>query len=208
MILIGIAKIFIGRFKPRKTSYKKLWVKGSILKYRDLSKIKLDPYDLDKNLEIIKQIGVEAPDSVIEQFYLDHNQNSRFLTLYGDLDLNELRWELIELEVSEFYKIGSNASFAEFLAEVSESIFYYEQLGDSVIDCRPKILNHWKLNGTWLVPPILIDCSLLGGVPNMPHLVEGHTRVGCLLGLDKYRIIPIAKKHQVYWGFVTKRHVK
>ena len=174
------------------------------MKYRDLSKIKLDPFDRDKNLETVKQIGIEAPDSVIEQFYLDHNQNSRFLSLYGDLELDELRWELIDLETSEFLKIGNNASFAEFLEEVSEDASHYEQVGESVIDCRPKVLNHWKLNGTWLMPPIFLDCSLLGGVSNMPHLVEGHTRVGCLLGLNKYRIIPIAAKHQVYWGSLQK----
>ncbi|MCG7535040.1 hypothetical protein [Pseudoalteromonas sp. OOF1S-7] len=174
------------------------------MKYRDLSKIALDPDSTDKSIELLRQHGVSAPDSVIEQFYIDHNANSRFLALYGDLSLSDLKWELVELDTTRFLQIGSNASFPDFLEEVSEDASHFHDVGEAVIDCREEVLNHWKKHGTWLTPPILLDAKVLGGKSGMPHLVEGHSRVGCLLGIQKYRIIPLADRHKVYWGSIQK----
>ncbi|MBE4489949.1 hypothetical protein [Vibrio parahaemolyticus] len=174
------------------------------MKYKDLSKIALDPYITDKSIDLLKQRGVSAPDSVIEQFYIDHNANSRFLTLYGDLSLPDLKWELVDFDTTKFLQIGSNASFPDFLEEVSEDASHFHDIGEAVIDCREEVLNHWKKHGTWLTPPIFLDANVLGGKSGIPHLVEGHSRVGCLLGIQKYKIIPLADRHKVYWGSIRK----
>ncbi|MEZ8082414.1 hypothetical protein [Enterovibrio norvegicus] len=175
------------------------------MKYKDLSKILLDPHNIEKNIDLLKRLHeVNAPDSVIEQFYIDHNANSRFLDLYGALSLHDLKWELVEFDTTRFLQIGSNASFPDFLDEVSEDASYFEEVGEDVIDCRESVLNHWKTHGTWLTPPIFLDANVLGGKSSIPHLVEGHSRVGCLLGIQKYRIIPLADKHKVYWGYIHK----
>ncbi|HIF9075596.1 TPA: hypothetical protein ACX6NV_000421 [Photobacterium damselae] len=174
------------------------------MKYKDLSKIVLDPNSTDKSIDLLKQRGVSAPDSVIEQFYIDHNANSRFLALYGDLSLPDLKWELVDLDTTKFLQIGSNASFPDFLVEVSEDASNFHDVGDAVIDCREEVLNYWKKHGTWLTPPIFLDANVLDGKSGIPHLVEGHSRVGCLLGIQKYKIIPLADRHKVYWGSIRK----
>jgi hypothetical protein len=174
------------------------------LKYQDLSKIALDPYSTKMSIELLKLHGVSAPDSVIEQFYIDHNSINRFLELYGDLSLHELKWELVEFDTTKFLKIGRKASFPDFLKEVSEDASHFEEVGEAVIDCREVVLNYWKRHGTWLSPPIFLDANVLGGKSCMPHLVEGHSRVVCLLGIQKYGIIALADKHKVYCAFVHK----
>lgn len=174
------------------------------MKYKDLSKITLDSYNTERSIELLKQYGVSAPDSVIEQFYIDHNADSRFLALYGDLSLSDLKWELVDFDTTNFLRIGNNASFPNFLEEVSEDASRFEEVGEAVIDCREVVRNHWKKHGTWLTPPIFLDANVLGGKPCIPHLVEGHSRVGCLLGIKKYRIIPLADRHKVYWGSTRK----
>ncbi|AUI88891.1 hypothetical protein BS333_21185 (plasmid) [Vibrio azureus] len=174
------------------------------MKYKDLSRVVLDPYSTEKSIELLKLHGVSAPDSVIEQFYIEHNDNSSFLGLYGDLSLPDLKWDLVDFDTSKFLQIGSNASFPDFLEEVSEDASHFHCVGEDVIDCREVVLNHWKKHGTWLTPPIFIDANVLGGKDGIPHLVEGHSRVGCLLGIQKYRIIPLAERHKVYWGSLRK----
>ncbi|SMY35397.1 hypothetical protein [Photobacterium andalusiense] len=174
------------------------------MKYKDLSKIVLDLYSTAKSINLLKQHGVSAPDSVIEQFYIDHNSESCFLALYGDLSLPDLKWELVDFDTTKFLQIGSNASFPDFLEEESERASHFHDVGEAVIDCREEVLNHWKKHGTWLTPPIFLDANVLGGKSGIPHLVEGHSRVGCLLGIQKYKIIPLADRHKVYWGSIRK----
>ncbi len=174
------------------------------MKYIDLSKVVFDPYDVEKNIKLVESFGVQAPKSVIEQFYVDHNRDNTFQELYGELDLNSLHWELVEVPTNLFCQIGENASYADYLEEVSEDASQYKWAGDSVIDCRHEVLSHWKQYGSWLTPPILIDGSVIGKLLNTPHLVEGHSRVGCLLGINKYKIIPSAPTHKIYWGTLRK----
>ena len=174
------------------------------MKYIDLSNIVFDPYDIENNIKLVENLGVQAPRSVIEQFYIDHNRDSTFQELYGDLDLSLLEWELIEAPTELFFQIGHNASYADFLEEMSEDASHYESNGDSVIDCRPEVLSHWKEFGSWLTPPILIDGNVIGKRAKTPHLVEGHSRVGCLLGINKYKIIHSASIHKIYWGTLRK----
>jgi len=147
-----------------------------------------------------EKFAIDAPDLVIEQFYIDHGRNETFQNLYGSIDLERIRWSLIEVETEHFKKIDKAASFPDFLEETSMDASHYEEQGDFVFHCTETVIDHWKNHGTWIKPPIFIDGRILSIPTTDFHLVEGHTRVGCVIGCDNFGIIPVAKKHKVYFG--------
>lgn len=177
------------------------------MRYSELSSLEFDPYDIDKSISIVKSAGkIHAPDSVIEQFYIDHSDNGRFINMYGSIDIERLEWKLIEVETRTLVNIGDAATYPDFVKEVTEDASRYKDQGDVAIDCRPNVSNHWKLHGTWVVPPIFLDGAMLTPPSMKYHLVEGHTRVGCLCGVAKYGTINLAKKHKIYFGSICARN--
>jgi hypothetical protein len=171
------------------------------MKYSDLLQINFDWWDKTGNIQKLKkEFSINAPDSVIEQFYLDHSNKVEFIELYGDFDITKIIWKLKDFPTAFFEKIGNNATFPDFLNEKAQDASHYSKHGDWMIDGRENVVCQWKKIGTWLTPPILIDRNLLGEELGTPHLVEGHSRVGCLLGINKYKIIPLSSHHKAYWG--------
>ena len=120
--------------------------------------------------------------------------------LYGEVDLNTIEWELVEIATEELLNLGSLATHPDFILEVSEDASHYNDLGDKAINCRESDLIHWKQFGSWVTPPVFIKGEVLGKPDVDLHLVEGHTRLGHLLGLTKYKVFSVAKVHKVYLG--------
>ncbi|EPW5455660.1 hypothetical protein [Enterobacter hormaechei] len=141
-----------------------------------------------------EQYGLDAPDPVIKEIYYALAGFERHQTLYGHLELSKIEWIRTELPSAVFLGIGDNATFPNYLHEVSED---YHGEG-FVLDLRPEVDEHWRKFGTWLEPPFLIDRSLLVPKANGLHLVEGHTRVGTLLGALKYNFVTVAKRHSIF----------
>jgi hypothetical protein len=58
--------------------------------------------------------------------------------------------------------------------------------------CTEKDLGYWKTNGTWRVPPIILDVNSVSIIPAYSkiseayQLVEGHSRLGYLLALANF----------------------
>ncbi|GAB2191088.1 hypothetical protein [Sessilibacter sp. MAH2] len=172
------------------------------MKFRELPNFinnKLEP-ELSKSI-IKNQLNINAPDSVVKQFYIDHSDKDEFISMYGHIDLTKILWSLIEVHVDEIISISTEATFPDYMNEVSEDASYFSQIGEKVISSRLEIREHWKMHGTWRVPPVFISRELLNP-PSIKglHLVEGHTRVGCLKGLSKYKVIDVKKYHKVYFG--------
>ena len=55
----------------------------------------------------------------------------------------------------------------------------FGEQGWKCIDSRKPIQKHWKVYGTWLVPPVLLRAKAATSSYEY-HLAEGHTRVGLL----------------------------
>jgi hypothetical protein len=171
------------------------------MNFCDLQCIDFTRYDVESSVKKLKnEYKIDAPDSVVEQFYIDHSDKTKFQELYGSIDLHTIEWQLIEIVTSEIINIGRSATYPDYIIDVSEDASHYEEVGDSVIDCRKYVLEHWQKFGTWITPPIFIKGNVIGRSEVGLHLVEGHTRVGCLYGLTKYKIIDVAEKHQIYLG--------
>ncbi|MFB5640585.1 hypothetical protein ACEZEZ_02285 [Kluyvera ascorbata] len=166
--------------------------------YSDLSKIfGPDPFDKEEQgIAILRdKYGIEAPEQIFKQIYCGLCNDSGFRNLYGHLDIKSLKWDLIDLHSSEFARIGMNATYPDYMHEVSEDY----NCGDNFrIDGREKVTEHWLKFGTWDEPPMFIDRSLVSPGQTGLHLMEGHTRLGTLLGAMKYGFVELADTHQIY----------
>ena len=172
------------------------------MKYRELKDAEIERDNLVEAIRALsKDYSITAPDSVMEQFYIDHSASEEFINMYGHIDLSKIVWSIIEVGVDELRSIDDNATYPDYLAEVSEDASNFESMGEKVISVVPSVRAFWKNHGTWNTPPVFISGTLLNQKSSAKyHLVEGHTRVGCLIGLSKYKVINLANKHLVYYG--------
>lgn len=171
--------------------------------YSELNEISLDRENTKISVARLKsEYKIEAPDLVISQFYVDHSDDEVFQGLYGMIDLKAIRWSLLKLNADCFSNIGNNATHPEYMREVSEGVALYRGHSDSMISPSKDIREHWKTYGTWKVPPIFINREIISSskYENKLHLVEGHTRVGCLLGLLDCKSEFINRYQEVYYG--------
>jgi hypothetical protein len=61
------------------------------------------------------------------------------------------------------------------------------------------VRERWEQEGTWIVPPLLIDRGLLAPPGVALEIVEGRTRLGILRGRMRDRQL-VARRHQVWVG--------
>ncbi len=70
--------------------------------------------------------------------------------------------------------------------------------------CNDDDIEYWKKQGTWRVPPIILDSSSFSNIPqwtdiNYPYqLIEGHNRLGYLHANYNIGNCNLKNKHQVY----------
>ncbi|NLS56382.1 hypothetical protein [Hafnia alvei] len=170
--------------------------------YRDLYKIFGDDplYKEDEGIKILReQYGISAPDCVFQQIYCGLTNNSEFQKLYGHIEIDNLEWRLVDLHNDDFVTLGRNATCPDYMLEVSEDYPLYIKNGDEFpIDVREDVSAHWRKYGTWKEPPMFIERSLISPNESGLHLMEGHTRVGTLLGAIKYGFVSLAETHRVY----------
>ena len=169
--------------------------------YRDIKDIGLKWHEPEESIQRLQnEFEIDAPISVIRQFYIDHSSSSEFIELYGDINLHNIKWSLIELPTKVLLDIGDAATHPQYVIEVSESAKHYNSYGDSAIHVVPNVAKHWKANGTWDTPPVFVDGTNLKVPTERFHLAEGHTRLGCLQGVWNEKIIEVAEFHKVYYG--------
>ncbi|WP_156317097.1 hypothetical protein [Marinagarivorans algicola] len=134
-----------------------------------------------------------TPKDVLEQFYRDHGRKYQFQEQYAELDIHNLNWELVSLSFDE---MSSASIFPNFQKWVNtcymKSCRVSTDLNWKLIENTNKTVMHWKHNHTWIRSPIFLesDCKL--------HLVEGHSRFGCLKGLVSNDLISSNKTHKVW----------
>ncbi|HEC2026128.1 TPA: hypothetical protein R1869_003958 [Klebsiella oxytoca] len=151
----------------------------------------------DEGISILREkYGIEAPEQVFAQIYCGLSNDSRFQALYGHLNLKSLKWDLVRLKTAEFTAFGTNATYPEHMLEISED---FNTCGNQFcIDAREEVAQHWLKFGTWDEPPMFIERSLVSSDERGLHLMEGHTRLGTLLGAIKYGFVKLADTHEIY----------
>lgn len=143
-----------------------------------------------------EKYGIDAPEQIFKQIYCGLSNDSRFQTLYGHLNIKSLKWDLVRLKTAEFTTFGRNATYPDHMLEISEDFI---TCGNKFcIDAREEVAEHWLKFGTWDEPPMFIERSLISSDESGLHLMEGHTRLGTLLGAIKYGFVQLADTHEIY----------
>jgi hypothetical protein len=137
---------------------------------------------------------LDWPDAVVEQFLFDHGRNSEFLIEYGHIELQDLAWELIGVAAEDFMTVTVCAEFRDWV-DSCERHFQF-RIDQRVSEER----DSWREDGTWIVPPVLVDGSLVTPRSSTLRLIEGHTRLGILRGLLAAGIADPSHTHQAWVG--------
>ncbi|EQC1101614.1 hypothetical protein ACY2HS_000122 [Salmonella enterica subsp. enterica serovar Newport] len=181
--------------------------KELVMFYSDLPKIfGPDPlYKEDEGITILRdKYGIEAPDQIFKQIYCGLSNDPEFQALYGHLNLKSLKWDLVRLQTSEFTRLGRNATYPDFMLGISEDFNTY---GNKIcIDAREEVAEHWLEFGTWAEPPMFIERALVSSGESGLHLMEGHKRLGTLLGAIKYGFVQLADTHEIYIASMAQHH--
>jgi len=166
------------------------------LKYKDL--LSLEPDSTGRlQLSQLYMLEQNTPLDVSEQFYCDHGLNSEFQEQYGDIVLEDIKWSLEQVD----YKLISNMSvYDDFRPWVEtcrvKSTRVQNTLNWKLIGHTETVCEFWKQNKTWFRSPIVLKQN------TKYHLVEGHSRFGCLKGLVSTGLISPLVKHLVWFGTV------
>lgn len=149
----------------------------------------------------VRALQLPMPDDVLEQFVLDHGLDGEFQREYAELDLYGLSWKLVDLSCAEI--VGSWSKFEDCVTETAANV--KKQYTDKPRPpfFRPEDWDSWISAGTWLRAPIFLD-SVIDGRPPL-HLVEGHTRVGRLTGLQDTPI-KVQEMHSCWVGKGATSH--
>ena len=173
--------------------------------------MELDSLTIDGNIEnfeeyysriILKREFAHIPKKVFEQWLYPHNDNFESITNYGWLNYENIKFELCTWsneQLSNIYVIESYRDYYENRAS-------YNDL--SSFCCVDKDLTEWENNGTWRIPPIILDVTSINEmIPSCcdlvsPYqLVEGHSRLGYLhsmFTINKLGKQKVAQTHEIY----------
>lgn len=131
-------------------------------------------FELFLEEQVISDLG--WPENVVEQILWDHGGTEHFITDYGNLDLTRVTWKRELVTTALLQNVPTGASDHGALEAYAKSPVYWAEIKG------PDVVESWKQNGTWLVPPLLISRELLKPRAEGWQLIEGRTRVGVLRG--------------------------
>jgi len=162
------------------------------------------PLKFSHYLEHIRKVfGYDhIPDEVLEQWIYPLHADPNMVRSYAWIDFLEVGFIKESWTVSELLNVRAIKVFMGMLEPIDDRLKIVEATGE---DKRC-----WDLQGTWLVPPIILDtytftevCPLYVELQMPFQLVEGHSRMRNLL-ISRYQQLPLAPMHQVYRMFNRK----
>lgn len=168
--------------------------------FSQLRDLQFNMYEDRKFLEYLSSEGLRVPWEVALQFYYDHRQNEDFQLQYGDLDLSLLNWQMEEWTAKQIMEFSVYPRFQRWVNIAAQRSADFARVGFAAMDSRPAVVEHWEKQNTWRVPPIVIDSAIIIPAHVGCHLVEGHTRLGCLIGLARQGVIPVGSVHKIFRG--------
>lgn len=164
--------------------------------YKDLRDI-FDERPIDKCDEAIeilrKQFFLDAPEAVLKEIYYGLAGYETFQEAYGHIDLKTIKWKLVNLPIESLLEVRH----ATYYGMLNEEVEAYPFRG-GIDFYGPEIASYWRTYGTWLEPPFFIERSIIESNASGLQLIEGHTRLGALLGEFNHQSITLAKTHKVF----------
>lgn len=141
--------------------------------------------------QVVSDLG--WPENVVEQMLWDHGGTEHFIPDYGYLNLKSVVWNRELMPTTLLQNVPTGAFDHGAIEEYEKfPVYWAERKGPSVVES-------WKSDGTWLVPPLLISRELLKPKMKGWQLVEGRTRVGVLRGRAALGL-HVAEHHETWVG--------
>lgn len=147
-------------------------------------------------LKLDKVSTLRWPEAVVEQWLWEHGGNGHFVADYGNVDLERIRWTCDEVQSVDLAIMPTGVKDGNVLETNAQDHAYFLSARGKFY---PEIVQEWDTNGTWLVPPLLIDRSLLQPPATGLQIVEGRTRVGILRGRLQ-NMLNVAEYHLTWVG--------
>lgn len=154
-------------------------------------------------IAIAKNINLcHIPEDVLNQWIYPFNDSANSLVNYAWIDYYKARFVLCNLDTET---LCSNVNVNEYGLELVEQRGAIEEISDFC--CIDEDIVSWKNNGTWNMPPIILDVESFCCIPEWTdisgtyQLIEGHQRLGYLravVEMAKKGKAKIRDKHKVY----------
>lgn len=138
--------------------------------------------------------GLRCPQEVFVQFFHEPANNADFAAIVRRVDWGRVRWELQEITGSALRDVRVDRGYQFALDEARARATQH-----GIVDDRQQVVEQWAMAKSWIVPPVAVANTLLGGGSGLALLI-GFTRLGNLLGLLDRGDVPEAQKHLVWLG--------
>jgi hypothetical protein len=172
------------------------------MKFADLLKLPFDVSGISP--DALAAALPDTPADIREQLFKEHGRNDYFQMQYGHLDLLRINWKAEQLPASDIITCEVFRDFRGWVDSVSKWAKSFEAKQWSCVDVREDIADHWQHRQTWNRAPVLLRQKPRGARKPL-HLMEGHTRVGLLMGLVCEKILSEASRHSVWVGTTNQR---
>lgn len=164
--------------------------------------------ELDENDESIteycKRVArtLSVPTLVAEQWLYSLYSCGYSTDNYGWLNFTEAQFKCLSLNTTEVIKLHVIEGFEPYTSQIALNN------GVDSFACIKEDKEHWKVHGTWRVPPVVVEIKAFPSPPSYAdfsgkiQLVEGHTRLGYFKALHSNNA-KLAEEHDIY--LLTKR---
>ncbi|MFR3215976.1 MAG: hypothetical protein ACLTWE_10390 [Dysgonomonas mossii] len=139
------------------------------------------------------------PKEVSSQWLYPFNDDINSLANYAWIDFYKAYFSLEEIDVDIFIsQVHPNNEGRDLVTTRARCKDF------SHFCCFDEDIEYWKEQGTWRVPPVILDSSSFSNIPewadiNYPYqLIEGHNRLGYLHANYNMKNRNLKNKHQVY----------
>ena len=142
------------------------------------------------------------PKAVFEQWIYGLHYDSDTLKNYAWINYENIEFNLCEWDFNDLKKVYVIKNFRDYFKNRSSYNDFVQ------FCCVKKDLDFWKTNGTWRIPPIILDVdSLTTKIPKWSDLMssyqlaEGHSRLGYLHSMKRISNLnngEMASKHSIY----------
>lgn len=155
---------------------------------------KPDPADVERFAALPEVAALGWPLDVVQQWLYEHLPHDEFLADYADLDLTAVVWSLEDVPTDGFLTMRTGPSEDSYLASIPDQHRHWTEQRRHL-----GVAERWENDGTWQVPPLLLDLGCMDGPAGVLQVVEGRTRVGILQGRTRDRL-HVADHHAAWVG--------
>lgn len=138
--------------------------------------------------------GLECPQDVFTQLFHEEANNPDFAAIVRAVDWGRVRWELTEFSGVALRQVRVDRAYEHAVDEARERAAQF-----GITDDRVEVVEHWRGQGSWFAPPVIVEGEVLG--TNIGYeLLVGVTRFGNLLGMLDREEVPEVQRHLVWAG--------